>query len=322
MADKGEYRGVYVALLDSWEFQELSACARACLFALKLKLGLAGIDVFAPETLPRYTGFSASECEEAVDELRAADWIRSERNVYWIRNGLRFDPTDPLSSPNQRKGIESQLKRLPALKIVAEFARYYDLPEPPVQTGRRKGSERVPEPLRSTETETETETENPPGVAHAREPVDPESLDQDEEPLPDVPADRGAKVVPLRPAVAPDALPFGGLDWEGRTSGAVVLREWIRLQPAPPGRSDRDRFGAACKRIADEHTTGEIALAFLGIGALWPHAPPNSEPWTPEHLRKRFVEALAAAAKHPVLARMREDAAFDEAFEHATTGGG
>lgn len=155
MADKGEFRSIYVALLDSWEFQELSACARSCLTTLKLKLGKAGIDVFAPETLPRYTGFPAEACSAALGELQDARWILVERNVYWLRNGLRFEPSDPLSNSNGRKGIENHLKTLPDLPIVSAFAAYYGLKSP--YSGGGDGSpsggasKGVGKPLRTTD---------------------------------------------------------------------------------------------------------------------------------------------------------------------------
>lgn len=128
MADKGEYRGIYVSLIDSYEFQQLSAAARAVLFTLKLKLGQAGIGPFPRETLPRYTGHTAGECEAAWLELVGAEWVQEERNIVWLRNGLRFDPSEPLSSPNQRKGIERHVRSLAKLDIVAAFVRYYELP--------------------------------------------------------------------------------------------------------------------------------------------------------------------------------------------------
>lgn len=178
--------------------------------------------------------------------------------------------------------------------------------------------------------------QDPPGVAHVREPIEPERgaprqelghgppPAPDEEPLPEVPADRGARVIPLRPPPI-DELPFRNQDWHGRLSGAQVLAAWIALQPTPPSRPVRDRYGGTCKRIADNHSTGEIALAFIGMGHLWPYAPPpigKSQPWTPEHLWNRFAEAVPAAALHPDFKKQSEAADFDEAFARAKSTGG
>lgn len=168
MSDKGEYRGVYVALTDDPDFQDLSACARLCFFVLKLKLGRAGIAVFYPETLPRQTGFAAKECEAALDELRASGWLLSERTVFWLRNGLRFDPSDPLRVPMQRRGIEQHLAALPKFRIVLEMARYYGLTEPFTRPSG-EGQERDTLLRKTEDGEGKTEDSLPSGEAPARE---------------------------------------------------------------------------------------------------------------------------------------------------------
>lgn len=160
----GEYRGIYVALLNSPEFLALSAEARACFWPLKLLLGRAGIAVLhsPAAALSLYAALPEEDCAAALAELEDAKWVVKEGVVYWLRNGLRFDPADPLKSPNQRKGIEAHLKTLPKLAIVNRFARYYNLPipypdltnpTPPdskgstkgFRKGSAKGSERVTE---------------------------------------------------------------------------------------------------------------------------------------------------------------------------------
>lgn len=161
----------------------------------------------------------------------------------------------------------------------------------------------------------------PPGDrAHTRDDPEPEEAEfeiiEDEPPLPEVPQETGAKVVPLRPRS--DSVPFSHLTWSGRTHGSAVLAEWIRLQPTPPSRRDRDRFGRACKRIADAYTVGEIALAFVGMNCIWPFAPPpegKGEPWTPEDLERQFAKALPAAQKHPQFKAQRDREEFDRIVE-------
>ncbi len=336
MADKGEYRGIYVALPDSWEFQQLSADARAIFYPLKLKLGKAGIDAFYPEVLPRLTGIPFEGVSKALQELEEKRWLIVEQNIYWIRNGLRFEPNMPLSNTNGRKGIANHLKTLPNLAIVRDFARYYDLGDVFEIPAEATPSEGGSKPLRATETETETETDIPPGVAHAREPLESEVEPfvgygdlPDEAPPSDfhladddlvaVPGDTGAKVIALRPPRTIEDVPFRHQDWEGRVSGNVVLREWINLQPTPPSRRDRDRYGAACKTLADEHTTGEIALAIIGMRYLWPYGDPDTgksrEPWTPEDLLRVFAKALPAARHHPQFTAAQEEHEFNEALK-------
>lgn len=179
-------------------------------------------------------------------------------------------------------------------------------------------------PEAEAERETEKETDPPGGALRARpepEVVEAEVIDDDPS---EVPGDVGGKVVALRP-VAVEDMPFSALDWEGRTNGAVVLREWIKLQPVPPSPDDRNRFGWFCKAIADHHTTGEVALAFLGMRFLWPYAPPpigKNEPWTPEDLKRVFPKAVAAAGNHPQFVRQRQEREFNEALDRAVNDGG
>lgn len=102
-----------------------------------------------------------------------------------------------------------------------------------------------------------------------------------------------------------------------RMTGAEVLTAWIGRQPAPPSPSECSKQGSAAKEIAAEHSAAEIAAAFVGIGQVWPHAPPKNEPWDLFDLKKRFPKALAAAANHPEVRRRREDAEFEEALSEA-----
>src|SRR5690606_27054725 len=69
--DRGEFRGIYVALIDDPDFQRLSPEARLVFLVLKLKLRQYGIDVFYPESLPRLTGLPPKACEAALAELQA-----------------------------------------------------------------------------------------------------------------------------------------------------------------------------------------------------------------------------------------------------------
>lgn len=163
-----------------------------------------------------------------------------------------------------------------------------------------------------TEHEQSTNRTEPPADARARMAPDPVIDVVD---VVEVPGDVGSRVIPLRPSAASE-LPFHRHEWGGRVAGSVVLQEWISLQPTPPSQRDRDRFSRTCRRLADAHSTGELALAFIGIEYIWPHAPPpvgNGEPWTPEDLEKRFAKAVPAAKSHPVLKQRMTEAEFDAA---------
>jgi hypothetical protein len=153
--DRGEFRGIYTALIDSQEFQDLSADARLVLFVLKLSLGKSGIAVLYPGILPDRTGLPMERVSDALDELHESGWLRSEKNVFWLRNGLRFEPGEPISSPNGRKGIENHLRAFPKLPMVAEFARYYALEPPfadPPETPTEGASAAPSKPLRGSST--------------------------------------------------------------------------------------------------------------------------------------------------------------------------
>jgi hypothetical protein len=132
MAERGEYRSIHVAMADDPDFLRLSPQARLTLLMLKLTLGPSGINVvraMVPE-LAVLTGYGDAEVRAALDELVRDRWIRIEHNVIWIRNGLRFEPSLSLASENTVKGVCRHLRSLPRLRIVNDFAAYYNLPIP------------------------------------------------------------------------------------------------------------------------------------------------------------------------------------------------
>lgn len=57
-------------------------------------------------------------------------WLHRERQVFWLRNALKFEPSRSLLNENHRKNIADHLAGLPKLKIVNDFADYYGLPKP------------------------------------------------------------------------------------------------------------------------------------------------------------------------------------------------
>jgi hypothetical protein len=226
MTDRGEYRCIYTALVDDPDFQELSADARALFYPLKLKLGRAGIDVFYAESLPTLSGIPSERVREGLAELSEGGWLRIERNVFWLRNALRFDPAKTLQQPNQRTSIQKHIATLPKLAIVNDFAEYYDLAKPftdkPKTKGSAKGSERVREgqPIREEgvgSTEEERTTKQQAGA---------EEIGSGEEVLnglppvpPDGEADRNRRTVA--------SMEFG-------VSVLGTLREYVWLNENPP----------------------------------------------------------------------------------------
>src|SRR6185312_3167763 len=89
---RGEYRPIYGVLLDDADYQQLGANARLTMLTVKISLGAAGIGVLYSGQLAARTGLSEESLAAALGELDAGGWIRRERNVVWLVNGLRFEP--------------------------------------------------------------------------------------------------------------------------------------------------------------------------------------------------------------------------------------
>lgn len=151
--DKGEYRSFFVAMVDDPDWIDLGPEATAVLWVLKAKLGRAQIDVIDVEVIPKRAKLSLEQVELGLQELEEERWIVRDRNVIWIRNGLRYDPNEPLLVPNHRTSIEHHLLSLPKLPIVVEFADYYELGLPPDLRAEieplRKGSRTHAQPMRN-----------------------------------------------------------------------------------------------------------------------------------------------------------------------------
>lgn len=131
MANRGEYRAIYAVLLDSPEFIALSPEAQLVFFHLKLRLGASGIAVIY---LPVLEQAIPQEClTKGLTELRQGRekaWLFVDGNVFWLRNGLRYNASLSMAHERHRKGIQAHLSSLPKLRIANSFARYYGLEEP------------------------------------------------------------------------------------------------------------------------------------------------------------------------------------------------
>lgn len=127
MSARGEYRGIHTVLIDGPDYQALSPAARLVLLTLKLNLGGSGIDVFYPQALEAQTGHPASVIERAVVELERAGWVQRERNVWWVVNGLKYEPSRSLANDNHKTEIRKHANGLPRLPIVARFLAHYGM---------------------------------------------------------------------------------------------------------------------------------------------------------------------------------------------------
>lgn len=132
MSERGVYRGIYSALADDPDYQELSAKERLVLLTARIckQAGPAGIFRYYPALLAAQTGLSLKDIELALGGLGHADWIRHEGPILWIRNALRHDPSMHLKNKKHLHAITEWLKELPRLQIVLDFCRYYEIAQP------------------------------------------------------------------------------------------------------------------------------------------------------------------------------------------------
>jgi hypothetical protein len=128
VSDRGNYRGIHTVLVDGPDYQALTPNARLVLLTLKLDLGPTGIDVLYPAVLEAQTGLSGDQVLVALETLEHTNWIRREKNLVWVVDGLKFEPSRKIkTNANHRLEVQGHLKGLPRLAIVDAFRRYYEL---------------------------------------------------------------------------------------------------------------------------------------------------------------------------------------------------
>ena len=127
--DRGEYRSIHTVLVDSPEFIDMSPAAQLVFFQLKLRLGASGIAVIpaVEDVLAEVTGYPPDAIRDAMGDAITHGFLVRERNVLWIRNGLKFEPSRSLANANHVKSIVRYIESLPKLQIVKDFADYYSL---------------------------------------------------------------------------------------------------------------------------------------------------------------------------------------------------
>jgi hypothetical protein len=133
MIERGEYSGIYVAVLDDGDFNEFQPGGKLLFFLLKLMLGASGIRVVPAlvPTLVERSGAEERHVLKGLEELKAAGWLKIERNVVWLVNGLRYNPGLSLENANHRQKIRRHLDGLPRLAIVDEYRAHYGIAAPP-----------------------------------------------------------------------------------------------------------------------------------------------------------------------------------------------
>jgi hypothetical protein len=146
---RGNYRSIHCVIVDGPDFQALSPGAKLVWYTLKMTLGPSGIDVIPAlaGTLMERTSLDEKAITKGLEQLEAAGWVRRERNIVWMVEGLRHDPHLKLINQNHRAQIAAHLNGLPRLAIVDAFRAHYgftapptEMPSAPSENGLRDGT--------------------------------------------------------------------------------------------------------------------------------------------------------------------------------------
>jgi hypothetical protein len=303
--ERGESRAIYVAVTDDPDFLALSKDGKLLWYTLKMRLGASGIDVVYPGQLADLSGIEHEKIEDVLRELDNTQWTKRERNVVWMRNGLRFDPYMSTENRMHVSAICKHLSGLPKLAIVNDFCGFYKIDPAWIIEG-------VPDtlPNRDPYTLSDTPTDTPTDTGGRREevggrrkelggkPLEPPLSPPADPPVAEAEADADGEQVAVDGA--------GFIHPTKRLSASQVMQAWETQHGRRVAEADRQRHMRIARRIADHHSAEDVAWAFLGIGQLYPHS--KGEPWDLSDLDRKFDKASAAARNHPELRmRQRED---------------
>jgi len=160
---RGIYRGIYSSLVDSPDFQLLSARARHVFLTMRVmrEIGPGCIWRYYRDPIVQRTGWKPREVENALVELETAvniyqeldPWILREGCIMWIVKGLQHDPTLRLSDLKHQTAVLRSIASLPHLAIVLTFCNYYKIPRP--WEGPAKGQGGVPNDPHPPSTDSE-----------------------------------------------------------------------------------------------------------------------------------------------------------------------
>lgn len=155
--ERGEYRPIYVALLDGPDFQALTAEERWVLVTIKLSLGMLGIAVLPglEAALAERTGLPGRRVRKALAVLQG-EWIQMEKNVIWLVRGFKFEPSMSPSNQLHRTSVNRAIETLPRLSIVDRFKQAYREWFDSPAIGSQEAIETLSKPILNTEPETET----------------------------------------------------------------------------------------------------------------------------------------------------------------------
>lgn len=132
MADRGDYRSFYCAFWDNVDTHALSDRGYRVLTTLKGTLNAAGIGIVYVAQLAERCGKTTAEILTGYTELETAKpdadsgWIIRERNIVWVVNGLRYEPSLTPNNKLHRAFVRDRcLAPLGDVPIVAAFRRHY-----------------------------------------------------------------------------------------------------------------------------------------------------------------------------------------------------
>ncbi len=128
LSRKGEFRSYYVRMLDEDEFQSFAPETQRAFFYLKGRLGQWGVDVMYPAELAARMRVDLEVVSVALDELTRAGWLRTEKNVCWLVNGLRHEPWYEPGNANHLVGLKKSLRGLPQVPLLDEVVEAYSTP--------------------------------------------------------------------------------------------------------------------------------------------------------------------------------------------------
>jgi len=177
---RGYYRSTYCVLLDDADFQKLSPEARLLFWTMKHSPSnnRAGIYVFYHGAIEAQSGLDREAIDRAMDALANPSegvpkaWIYLDRNVVWLRNQLKFDPTFSFANRNHVAGIKKDMEKLPGTELSNKFIEYYGLSNPfeRLSNGSWNPSEGVP---KQNKKEKENKKENLRSIGDGKKPAAP-----------------------------------------------------------------------------------------------------------------------------------------------------
>lgn len=159
------------------DFLKLPAEAKLVFFALRTAPECNAACIFSlyPEVLARRTGYPLDTIMKGIRILSEGHWIYYQEDIFWIKNGLKYQANINLKNENHRKMITKILEDLPNCEIVEKFCKYYgfechrdtlrDTLTDTIEIPSEGRSDTIPNPVTVTITETISNNYNNKSIA-------------------------------------------------------------------------------------------------------------------------------------------------------------